>query len=282
MLALFVTRERTPPPPPPEVPVTDQRILSLSPNITETLFALGLGPQVVGVTEFCRYPAEALQKETIGGLLNPNIEKMFALEPTMAIMLPAQEDLARKLEAHGIRTVVIGNDRMADILESILAIGRATRTFDRAAQLTGSIRDIVAKTQIDKPKRRWKVMMVVERQPRMLTDLYVVGPGTYLDEILTMIGCENVYGNALAKYPTTTVEEVLHRQPDVIIELGPSRANREEATAEARKTWAAIPNLEAVRNGRVFVMTGDHLLVPGPRIGRTIAEMAALVKGLGE
>lgn len=262
--------------------MTDQRILSLSPNITEILFALGLGPQVVGVTEFCRYPAEAEEKATIGGLLNPNLEKMFILEPTMAIMLPAQEDLARKLEAHGIRTVVIGNDRMADILESILAIGRATRTFDRAAELTGSIRDIVAKTQIDKPGRRWKVMMVVERQPRTLTDLYVVGPGTYLDEVLTMIGCENVYGNALAKYPTTNIEEVLHLQPEVIIELGPSRKDRAKSTEEARRTWAAIPNLEAVREGRVFVMTGDHLLVPGPRIGRTIAEMSALVKSLEE
>ena len=101
---------REPGPPPAPVDGASLRILSLSPNVTEILFRLGLADQVAGVTDFCRYPPEAEEKPKVGGLLNPSLERMFALEPNLAILLPAHGDLPKKLSSRGIRSLVVRND----------------------------------------------------------------------------------------------------------------------------------------------------------------------------
>ncbi len=265
---------------PPALPEGPLRILSLSPNITEVLFDLGLAGSVVGVTDFCRYPPEALQKEKVGGLLNPNLEKMFALEPNLVIMLPAHGDLARKMESRGIATLAVPNDTVEDVIRSIETIGSATGAVKEAAELAGKIGAAVDEVRAGHPVRRWRTMIVVDRAAGALTDIYVAGPGTYLDEVIAIAGGVNIFGNALARYPSAGVEEILHRNPEVIIELKPGGTDRDEAQQKIRALWEEIPGLAAAGEGRVFVLAGDHLLVPGPRISKAIESIGSLLENL--
>ncbi len=254
------------------------RILSLAPNITETLFALGAGAEVVGVTDFCRYPEEAARKPRIGGLLNPDVERMFSLEPTLAIMLPAHAALAAKLERRGIATITLPNDTVDDVIGAIEAIGAATGREEAAGRLAGKIRGAVERARARKPVKEWTVMIVVDRVAGSLTGFYVAGPGTYLDEVIRLNGGKNAFGDALGRYPSPGVEEVLHRNPEVIIELQPGRTIRPGEETERLADWARLPGLDAAAAKRVFILTGDELLVPGPRVGRAIDEIGALLE----
>jgi iron complex transport system substrate-binding protein len=254
------------------------RILSLSPNITEVLFRLGLGDEVVGVTDFCRFPPEAAEKPKIGALLNPNLERMFLLEPTLVIALPAHGDLPGKLAARGIRALVLRNDTVADVLASIDSIGAAARREKEAVALVDSIRGWIAAARSDPPARRWKAMIVVSRTPGTVRDVFVAGPGTFLDELLRTAGGANVFSGAIARYPEPSAEEILYRNPEAIIEIQPLGKNAETETALARADWAVLPGLAAAERGNIFVLVGDHLVVPGPRLGETLRDLTAALR----
>lgn len=278
-LLFWRTREE---PPPDEVregiPPDSARVISLSPNLTEILFRLGLGDRVVGVTDFCRYPPEAAEKEKVGALLNPDLEKMFALEPTLVLALPAQGGLAEKLAARGIRTLTVRNDTVEDVLESITRIGAALGREERAEALVDSLRRRIDGVREKPPPVRRRTMIVVSRDRRRIADVHAVGPGTFLNELLFRAGGRNVFEHSLARYPEAGVEEILYRNPEVIIELRPDGEDREREERLARAAWGTIPGLRAGETGQVYVLVGDHLLVPGPRMARIVEEFAAVLR----
>ncbi|MFH1680031.1 MAG: helical backbone metal receptor [Candidatus Eisenbacteria bacterium] len=254
------------------------RILSLSPNITEILFRLGLGEAVVGVTDFCRFPPEAAEKPKVGALLNPNLERMFLLEPTLVAALPAHGDLPRRLAARGIRALILPNDTVADVFAAIGSIGGATGRAERAAALVDSIRADIERARANPPARRWKTMLVVSRTPGTVRDVFVAGPGTFLDELLRMAGGANAFEGAIARYPEPGAEEILYRNPEVIIEIRPLGTNAGTETSLARADWSVLPGLAAGERGNVFVLVGDHLVVPGPRLGATLRDLIGVLR----
>lgn len=262
---------------PEKGPDGELRILSLSPNTTEILFALGLGDRVVGVTDFCRYPPEAAAKPKIGGLLNPNLERMIALEPNLVVLLPAHGDLGDKLAARGIRALIVPNDTVEDVFGSIEAIGAATGKGGAAAALVDSIRAVMDDIRANPPDRRYETMIVVSRAGTSVEDVFVAGSGTYLDELLRRAGGTNVFGGSLARYPEPSVEEILHKNPEVILEIRPEGKGDETETRLARAAWGRLPGLRAAQTGNVFALTGDYLVVPGPRMGRTLRDLAAVL-----
>jgi iron complex transport system substrate-binding protein len=258
--------------------VAPLRILSLSPNVTEILFRLGLGEEVAGVTDFCRFPPEAIAKPKVGALLNPNLEKMFALEPTLVIALPAHGTLPEKLAARGIRSLVVRNDTVEDVFASIASIGAATERSSEASALVDSIRATISGVRSAPPARRWRTMIVVSRSPGSIRDVFVAGPGTYLDELLRMAGGTNVFADAAARYPEPGAEEILHRNPELIVEVRPLGKDAAVETRLARADWGALPGLDAGERANVFSLVGDHLLVPGPRLGEALADIARVLR----
>ncbi|MFH1277846.1 MAG: helical backbone metal receptor [Candidatus Eisenbacteria bacterium] len=254
------------------------RILSLSPNLTEILFALGLGDRVVGVTDYCRFPPEAREKPKVGALLNPSLERMFALEPNLIVLLPAHGGIGDRMAARGLRTLILPNDTVGDIFASIDSIGRATGSEEAARVLADSLRNALGEVTADPPDRVRRVMIVVSRTEGSVKDVFVAGPGTYLDELLRRAGGENVFGRSAARYPEPSVEEILHKNPEVILEIRPEGDGAAAETRLARGTWGTLPGLAAVERGNVFVLTGDHLVVPGPRMGETLRDIAAALR----
>jgi iron complex transport system substrate-binding protein len=264
--------------PGPSMVTGSLRILSLSPNVTEILFRLGLGDQVVGVTDFCRYPPEALEKPKVGGLLNPSLERMFALDPSLAILLPAHGDLPEKLSSRGIRSLVVRNERVEDVLESIRRIGGETGRVEAAVALVDSMEAAVAAIKGGPPPRARKTMIVVGRAAGTIDDVSVAGAGTFLDQLLRMAGGKNVFDRSLVPYPQPGLEEILHRNPEVILELRPEGVSAEVESRAALSAWSALPGLEAVKRRNVFVLTEEYIVVPGPRFDRALQRIAEALR----
>jgi iron complex transport system substrate-binding protein len=247
-----------------------QRIVSTAPSITEMLYALGLGDRVVGVTRFCRYPPEAQQKPKIGDYINPNLEVIAGLKPDLVIIQTNPARLAERLRPLHLRTLEISHENIPAIYNSIRVIGDATGTAARATQLIDLIRArLQAIRDRSAPLRPVRMMFVVGRSPNRLDGMVVVGQASYLNETIELGGGENVFRDAVAAYPEVSLEEVIARNPDVIVDMG-DMSDTVNVTDEHKRgvvaLWQRVAVISAVKQHRVFAVAADFYVVPGPRV----------------
>lgn len=250
-----------------------KRIVSTTPSITELLFALGLGDRVVGVTRFCRYPPEARTKTSIGDYINPNIEVIAALKPDLVIVQKNPIRLSERLNALHLHTLEVDQQNVPleeAIYGSIRMVGHATGASARASELIGTIRkglaSVRAKATRLKPKR---VMFVVGRSPGRLDGLIVAGRASYLNELMAIAGGQNIFQDSIAPYPGVSLESVLGRNPEVIVDLGDMsdpEAITEEHKREIAALWRREPSITAVKENRVVAAASAIYLTPGPRV----------------
>jgi iron complex transport system substrate-binding protein len=240
-----------------------RRIVSLAPSLTETLFALGLGDRVVGVDDYSVWPAAAAAKPRIGGLFNPNLEKIVTLRPDLALLLPSEHDVAAKLRGLGVASLIVPVETLADVERSFVAIARRCGVAPAGERLAASWRAALAPRPV--PGGGLAVMLSVGRQPGRLTAILAAARGTFLDELLVRLGAVNVFADAATRYPQVGLEEVVARAPRVILELRSDPAPAALAAALVHD-WRQLPTVPAVRDGRIFVIAGDYVLVPGPRL----------------
>jgi iron complex transport system substrate-binding protein len=257
-----------------------QRIVSTAPSITELLYALGLGDRVVGVTRFCRYPPEAQLKPKIGDYTSPNLEAIAALKPDLVVIQTNPIHLADLLGRVKLHVLEIDQENIAAIYKSIRDVGAATGTEKRAVQLTDSIREGLAKIRTSvSGLPRVRMMFVIGRSPDRLDGLVVAGRASYLNEAIEIAGGENVFKDAKAAYPEVSLEEVMARNPEVIVDMGDMSDTvgvTEQHKRHVVALWERIPTLAAVKQHRVFAVASDIYVVPGPRVidaAKAFAEM---------
>ena len=257
-----------------------QRIVSTAPSITELLYALGLGDRVVGVTRFCRYPPDALLKPKIGDYTSPNLEAIAALRPDLVVIQTNPIHLADLLARLKLHVLEIDQENIAAIYKSTQEVGAATGTEQHAAQLTDSIREGLAKIRASvQALPRVRMMFVIGRSPDRLDGLVVAGRASYLNEAIEIAGGENVFKDAKAAYPEVSLEEVMARNPQVIVDMG-DMADTVGVTEQHKRNvialWNRIPTLAAVKQHHVFAVASDIYVVPGPRVidaAKAFAEM---------
>ncbi|MFY9824522.1 MAG: helical backbone metal receptor [Thermoanaerobaculia bacterium] len=251
----------------PKVP---RRIIALTPSVTETLFALGLGDRVVGVGDYSRWPPEAARKPRLGGLFNPNLERIVSLKPDLAVLIPSERGLGTKLTPLGIDALVVPNESLADVQASFGTIARRCGVPEAGDRLLAEWRTGLNLPPLPGPPRR--VLISVGRRPGQLGEVTIAGPHTFLDELLQRAGGKNAFADAPTLYPQIGLEEIVARKPDVILEL---RADplTPAAVAAIVADWQALPRVPAVRLGQVKVIAGDFVLIPGPRIPQFYREM---------
>ncbi len=251
------------------------RIVSMAPSITEVVFALGLGDRVVGVTDYCDYPPEAREKPSIGGVNNPNMEAIVALNSDLVIALPiaSHQGLFRSLNQLGIKVLTLPNDTLEDLFNTIRTIGKETSTQEAAEELVGRLQAKFSEIseKVAKSPRR-KVMFVVGEDP-----LFVAGGGTFIDELITIAGGTNIAGDSLSKYPRLSIEEVVSRAPEVILYTSFNYELTPQREARAKELWSAYPSLPAVREGRIYGLVADDVTLPGPRLVLGVEEMARAI-----
>jgi iron complex transport system substrate-binding protein len=238
--------------------------------VTETLFALRAGAEVVGISQYCDYPPQARRLPRIGSFLTPNIEEIAALRPTIVIGVLTSADLRgiRALQAMGIRTLMVDDTSVAAIEVSIEKIGDAIGQPHTAKDLVAEIRSRLSGTEerLAAVQAR-RVLMVVGHQP-----LVAVGPGTYLDELLTLAHARNIADFSTQSWPRLSIEYIVASRPEVILDgqMGT------DPHAPAR-FWARYPSIPAVHERRVFGYPDDPTLRPGPRVPQTLELLARLI-----
>ena len=239
-----------------------QRIVSLAPSVTETLFALGLDSRIVGVTSFCDYPPEAKTKESVGDTQKPSLEKIVALKPDLVIISTASqlEQSVRRLEQLRI-PVYISNPRdLEGMIVSIDRIGEIAGVPDRAAEVTRQLRSRIeaVRTRIA-GRAQPRVFLILGCEP-----LITAGAPSFITDLIARAGGRSISADEAGDYPQFSLETAVAREPEVIF----LQAGNEALPARLSQTPAA-------REGRVYKLDDALLLRPGPRIVDGLEEMAA-------
>lgn len=258
-----------------------QRIVSTAPSITEMLFALGLGERVAGVTTFCNYPPEAAKKPKIGTYLRPDVEMILSLRPDVVLAERSMIRQAITLPTLKLNVVEVDDATVPGILGSIRRIGVLCGVRERAETLCSSIRgglDSVRRRTERLPRRR--VLFIVGRTPGRIEDLIAAGRTSYLNEIIEIAGGVNIMADAGIAYAKVSMEEILTRDPEVIIDMG--EMSRTQGVTESQKRavvalWGRYPHLTAVKRRRVFAVASDIFVVPGPRVTEAARQFGKLI-----
>jgi iron complex transport system substrate-binding protein len=252
------------------------RIVSMAPNLTEILFALGLGERIIGVTQDSDYPPAALTKPKVGTFWQPNIEAVIATKPDLVVALAfeQQRDLARRLNRIGYDCLAVEIEKIDDLFRAIAAVGKATGAQEQAQELSDRMKAAIHRLQTKTaglPKA--KVLWVVQREP-----LRVAGRDTFVNEMIELAGGENAIGPTLHKYPPIGAEEVIAAKPDVIVEPAMLPGALDEQRRQAISYWSRYANLPAVVSGRICVIDGDTVSRLGPRLYLGIKEIAKCLR----
>jgi iron complex transport system substrate-binding protein len=254
-----------------------ERIVSMAPSITETLYELGLGERVVGVTRYCRYPPDAAKKTRVGGHLDPNIEAIVALRPDLVVLLEEQSDLLPLLEKLKIETLVVSHQSIAGIIDSLRAIGRKCGRGAEGRRLAGQLERRLARIELrTRDMQRPRVLFVLDRVfgEGHISSVYVAGQDDYFDSICRIAGGQNAYQLRGPRNPIVSPEGLRWLNPDVIIDLVRpdmlEKLGRETVLAD----WRDLSTLKAVREGRVLIFDQSHDFVPGPRVVRLVEDLA--------
>ncbi len=254
------------------LPAPATRVVSLAPSITETLFAVGAGEQVAGVTDYCNYPSGVTRCARVGGVINPSIETIVGLKPDL-IILTAEGNIREdfdKLAGMGIPLFVTNPRNLEGIYKSIETIGVLTGHKRASDSLVADMKNRVGRLSMRMgPRAEKRVMMIVALQP-----LIVVGKGTFLNELISLAGGRNIAAESPATYPTYSRESVIKEDPEIIVIMSDVVQSVEELTTFYPE-WAKI---KAVQNKQMFRVDSDIMSRPGPRAINALETLNSIIQ----
>ena len=257
-------------------PSAATRIVSLVPAVTESLFAIGAGPRVVAVSSFDHFPAPVEALPRVGALLDPDTERILSLTPDLVVVYASQLDLQAQFARVGIRTYVYRHGGLADTLDTISAIGQVTGQTTGAARVVANLRaKLESIRRLVAGRTRPRTLLVLSRQPGSLRALYASGSVGFLHDLLEVAGATNVFPDIPQESVQPSQETLLMRRPDIVVELQPGSAVAD--MNEARRAWSPLASIPAVRDKRIHILTGAHVVVPGPRLGDAAEAIARAV-----
>jgi len=250
-----------------------QKIVSLSPSNTEVIYALGLEDRLVGVTEYCNYPPEAQEKEIVGGFSTPNVERIMELQPDLIIASTIHAEEVPRMEELGMTVLVIESSTLIDLYTSISLVAEVTGVTVNGEALIASIQQRIQAVEA--------VVGQIPTEDRALVyyevysdPLMSAGKQAFINEIISLAGGINIFGDLDESYPQISAEVVADRQPEVI--LYPDYHGTAETviqTMVSRPGWESVP---AVINGNVVSVADDSFARPGPRVVEAVEEAAKI------
>ncbi len=265
-----------------------KRIVSLTPVGTEMLYALGQGENIIAVTEFCDYPAEARTKEQIGGFAGFNLEALLARKTDLLVLSDIHEQFLSQVQALGIPCVLLRQKKVEEIFAGLEDLGRACEAEEKAAGIVAAIREEIRKVteKTAAVSSRPRVLLSVSRDlaEKRLTSVYIAGKNTFYDELIEMAGGQNASREEGILYPRISLEGVLKIDPEVIFDLvgdrafwhsvGPVDLDTLFDPAALQTQWKKSADVRAVREDRVFIFEGTVYLRPGPRVAQILRSFA--------
>jgi len=244
-------------------------VVTLMPSATEVMAALGATSLLVGVDAYSDYPPEVRQLPKVGAFLTPNIEAIVRLSPSVVVVDDVHAPAAAALRDAGLETIACPLHALPDVKRALRAVGAR---LGRAAEAERVVREIDAAldaTAARRPARRPRVLAVIDREASGLGGLVAAGPGSWVDELLAVVGGDNVMLASGLRYPKISLEEVLRGQPDVILDLS-------YAAKSGVAAWSAV-DVPATRAGRVVELHRAYLVAPSPRVTQALADLAQAI-----
>ncbi len=245
-----------------------KRIVSLVPNVTEMVYAIGAGSRVVAVSSYDTYPPEVRALPNVGALLDPNVERILSLKPDLVIVYGSQDDLRRQLAKAGIDTFSYRHGGLDAVTSTIRELGATLGEAGAAAALATKLdRDLDAIRQRVAGRPRPRTLLVFGRERLSLRGIYASGGVGFLHDMLVAAGGENVFADVKAESVQATTEQIISRRPDVVLEVRAANDAFPSGDRDAEtRTWSALGSVPAVHNHRVLFLFDDRIVVPGPRV----------------
>jgi iron complex transport system substrate-binding protein len=261
-----------------QAPARPTRIVSLIPAVTEMIYAMGDGSRVAAVSSYDHFPADVDRLPRVGGLLDPSVERILAIKPDLVIVYATQKELIERLDRAGIPYFSYQHRALADIMTTIRAvgarIGSAARGEAVAADMDRSLAAIRARTA-DLPHPA--TLLVFERDPGSLRNVYASGGYGFLHDMLEIAGGRNVFGDTKQQAVQASTEMLLTSKAEVIVELRYGDSLKGADIARELRAWDALASIPAVRAHRVAALTGDEFVVPGPRVVEATLKLARVI-----
>ncbi len=250
-------------------------IISVVPSVTETLYAFGLSDKVVAIGDYDNFPPEVSRKPRIGGLINPNIEKIIELRPDLVITYGSQDVLRRRLHSVGIRMLPFVHGDVEQTLHFMLDLGRAVGAEQQVNEIVADIRKTFDDIRAHAPASAPKVLLIHNRGAGTLGSFYTVGALAFQHNLIEIAGGRNLFDDVDTETLEPTLEEVLSRKPDVIIETLPSGPSAGEVE-QRKKDWESL----GLAKGRIYIESEDYLLVPSPRLALAARRISEIIRGV--
>ena len=254
------------------VPGGAGRVVSLTPSATEVMAALGATSMLIGVDEYSIYPPEVTKLPKVGSFLAPNLETIVRLAPSLVIVDDVHGSAAGALGDAGIATVACAIHSLPDVKKALSTVGERIGKRADAERVVAEIDAALDAAAARRPARGPRVLAIIEREAGGVGNLIGAGPGSWIDELLAVVGGSNVLLSTGVRYPKLSLEEVVRGQPDVILDL--SFAAR---GAGGTAAWKTV-DVPATRTGRVVALTDPYLIAPSPRVKPALE---ALAKAIG-
>jgi iron complex transport system substrate-binding protein len=264
----------------PQPPAKAQRIVSLVPAVTEMLFALGAGRQVVGVSSYDHFPPEVESLPKVGALIDPDTERILSLRPDLVVVYGSQNEVEARFKRAGIQTFNYrhaATDAVLGTLDIITELGAATgreaQAHELVVRITTGLENVRKRVAgLDRPR----TLLVIGRQPAALQGIYVAGGSGFLNELLEIAGGQNVFEDIKRESVQPSSETLLRRAPDMLLEL---RATQPAGNYPANdlEVWNVLASIPAVRDHHVHAVVGDHVVVAGPRLAQGAEAIARVL-----
>jgi iron complex transport system substrate-binding protein len=253
-----------------------ERIISLSPNLTETVFALGLGERVVGVSGDSDWPAEARTKPKMGTFWQPNTEAVIAAKPDLVVCetFLQQNEATQVLKRAGINVLSLRVESIDELFAAIRSIGQVAGCFEKAEQLAANLKEHLDRIREESSSRKKvRVLWVIQTEP-----IRVAGVDTFVNEIIELAGGQNAIAPTGDQYPSISTEEIIGCGAEVIIQSAMGTEGMAKQQESVEKFWSRFTNLPAVKNKRIYVINPDTVLRLGPRIGQGVQTVAQCLR----
>lgn len=246
------------------------RIVTLTPSATEIVAALGATDSLVGVDQYSEYPESVKQLPKVGTFLQPNQEVIMSLHPTLVVVDDIHSQVAGALRDRGLETIECDMHALPDVKAALSRIGAKLGKADKAKALVASINDDLDAAAAAKPAKHPRVLAIIDRETGGLGNIVAAGPGSWLDELIAVVGGDNVLAASGVRYPKIGLEEILRAQPEVILDV--SFPGRTDLTP-----WNAL-DVPAVKAGRVKSLSDAYLTGPSPRVREALARLAEAIR----
>ncbi|WP_430010177.1 ABC transporter substrate-binding protein [Methylophaga lonarensis] len=258
-----------------------ERIISLAPSITETLYSIGLADQLIAVTDFCNTPTNTPPKPTIGAYLDPNLEAIVAMQPDLVILLDRQQRVVQQLQQLGIRTLPVNHASLDGILTSMHDIAVNTGAVEQVSKLLASLQTRIDHVQaMTADQEMPSVLLAIAHagaSEQQFGQIYVAGQHDFYNDLLKLAGAQNSYQDRRVSVPSVSTEGILRLNPDIIIDLYPASGQHPFNLDIMQAHWQKLSQVNAIRNDQLHLIEASYAVIPGPGVVDLLEHIARLI-----